>query len=101
MKSASIGTGISGPEVTDISPFGIWILYQAEEYFLPFGEFPWFLSASVEQVFQVVEEAPEHLRWPELDVDLSLDSIKDPGAFPLVDESPGTYRQPDKGGNSE
>ena len=97
MKSASIGTSTSGPEVTDISPFGVWILYQAKEYFLAFEEFPWFRNAPVEKVFHVAEEAPGHLRWPELDVDLSLDSIKCPGAFPLVYESSGTYRQPDEG----
>lgn len=93
MRSASIGTNTSGPEVTDISPFGVWILYRAKEYFLAFEEFPWFQNAPVKKVFHVVEEASEHFRWPELDVDLSLDSIKDPGAFPLVYESPGTYRQ--------
>jgi len=99
MKSASIGTNTSGPEVTDISPFGVWILYRAKEYFLAFEDFPWFQNASVKRVFHVVEEASEHLRWPELDVDLSLDSIKDPEAFPLVYESPGTYRQPDDADN--
>lgn len=101
MKSANIGTSTSGPEVTDISPFGIWILYQAKEYFLTFEEFPWFQNASVQKVFHVTEEGPEHLRWPELDVDLSLDSIKYPGAFPLVYEPPAAYRQPGEGDNSE
>jgi len=101
MKSASIGTSTSGPEVTDISPFGVWLLYQAKEYFLAFEEFPWFRDAPVQNVFHVTEEGPEHLRWPDLDVDLSLDSINYPGAFPLVYESPGTYRQPDEGGNPE
>lgn len=64
---------------------------------MAFEEFPWFRNAPVEKVFHVAEEAPEHLRWPKLDVDLSLDSIKCPGAFPLVYESSGTYRQPDEG----
>lgn len=64
MKSASIGTSTSAPEVTDISPFGIWILYRAKEHFLPFEEFPWFRDASVQKVFHVVEEGTEHLRWP-------------------------------------
>ena len=101
MKSAGIGTGTSVPEVTDISPFGIWILHRAEEHFLPFDEFPWFRNAPVQTVFHVVEEGPDHLRWPELDVDLSLDSIRSPDAFPLVYEAPGSYCQPDEGDNSE
>lgn len=100
MKSANIGTSISGPEVTDISPFGIWILHRKREYFLAFTEFPWFENAPVRNVFHVTEESPTHLRWPELDIDLSLESIKDPGAFPMVYEAPGTYRQPGEAGNA-
>ncbi len=99
MKYASIGTGTSGPEVTDISPFGIWILFRGKEYFLSYEEFPWFLNSSVQKILSVKEEGPKHLRWPELDVDLSLDSIKDPGAFPLVYEPYTPYRKPDEGGN--
>ncbi len=99
MRSANIGTNTSGPEVTDISPFGIWLLYQEKEYFLGFEQFPSFLNAPIQKVFHVTEEAPEHLRWPDLDVDLSLDSIKYPGAFPLMYEPPATYRQPGAGGN--
>lgn len=92
MKSASIGTSTSGPEVTDLSPFGLWILYRGNEYFLDHADFPWFLAAPVEKVFHVVEEAEGHLRWPLLDVDLALDSIKEPHAFPMVYEAPGIYR---------
>lgn len=101
MKSANIGTTTSGPEVTNISPFGIWILLRGKEYFLEYEQYPWFLNAPLQEVFHVTEEGPEHLRWPELDVDLSLDSIKNPGAFPLVYEPSATYRQPDAGGNGE
>lgn len=99
MKSVSIGTNTSGPKVTDISPFGIWLLYRGKEYFLEFEQFPWFLNAPVQKIFDVVEESQEHLRWPDLDVDLSLDSIKYPGAFPLVYEPSGTYRHPSEGEN--
>ncbi len=92
MRYASIGTSTSGPEVTDVSPFGLWIMYRGKEYFLDYDEFPWFLNARLKKVFAVVEEAEEHLRWPDLDIDLTLDSIKDPGAFPMVYEPSETYR---------
>jgi len=95
MKSASIGTSTSRPEVTDISPFEVWILYRGKEYFLEFARFPWFMNAPVRKVFHVTEEGPEHLRWPDLDVDLSLDSIRHPGAFPLVYEPTQSYRRAD------
>jgi hypothetical protein len=34
-------------------------------------------------VFQLTQEEPEHLRWPDLDVDLTLNSIKNSEAFPM------------------
>ena len=89
MESSGIGTSTSGPEVTNVSPFGLWILYRGKEYFLDYGDFPWFLNARLRKVFSVVEDAVDHLRWPDLDVDISLDSIRTPGAFPLICEAPG------------
>ena len=96
MKLSNSGTNTSGPEVTDISPFGIWILYRSKEYFLAFEEFPWFYNAPVRKVFMVTEESPGHFRWPDLDVDLSLDSIKNPEAFPFVCEPPENYPNSDE-----
>ena len=95
MKYATIGTGTSAPEVTDISPFGIWLLSRGKEYFLGYDDFPWFRDAPVRQVFSVTEEGFGHLRWPSLDIDLSIDSIKDPGAFPLVYEQAPDYPKSD------
>lgn len=67
MKYGGIGTGTSSSEVTDISPFGIWILHWGKEYFLSYEEFPWFKDAPVRKVFAVTNEGEDHLRWPELD----------------------------------
>ncbi|MGJ3243047.1 MAG: DUF2442 domain-containing protein [Opitutales bacterium] len=91
MTSARTGTATSAPEVTDISPFGVWLLFGQKEYFLPFETFPWFRQAPVQAVFAVQAEGPEHLRWPALDVDLSLEAIQQPEAFPLVYEPETGY----------
>ena len=101
MQSVSTETSISGPEVTDISPVGLRLMYAEKEYFLSYEEFPWFLEAPVEKVFRVIEERSGHLRWPELDIELSLDSIKRPEAFPLVYEPPIAYGQYDNNAHSE
>jgi hypothetical protein len=37
-----------------------------------------------------IASTPGHLEWPDLDVDLSLRSIDDPGAYPLVFGSQGS-----------
>lgn len=93
MKYANIGMNTSKPEVTDISPFGIWLIYRGNEYFLDYESFPWFLNAPIKKIFAVAEESSEHLRWPELDIDLSLNSIKAPEAYPLIYEPSEEYRK--------
>ncbi len=71
-------------EVTNISPHGFWVLLGDEELPIPFAEFPWFKTATVEQLADVQRPTANHLYWPQLDVDLSVDSIRKPDAFPLI-----------------
>lgn len=78
------GTDISAPEVTHVSKHGFWLLLGNEEILLPFEHFPWFRKATIEQITHVEQPTPEHLYWPELDIDLSVESIRRPEAFPLV-----------------
>jgi len=84
MTSSMHGAGILKAEVTNIDRFGIWILIQDKEYFLSYGDFPWFRKATLDQVLDVKLLHGEHLQWPALDVDLSLDSLEHPEAFPLM-----------------
>lgn len=81
------GTIISAAEVTNISKHGFWLLLDEEELLLPFDQFPWFKSATVEQITTVERPSPEHLYWPQLDVDLAVQSIRQPEAFPLAAKS--------------
>ncbi len=67
----------------------------AREMFLPFEQFPWFKDASVGAILNVVMPHAGHLYWPDLDVDLSLESIEHPERFPLVSKvqsKPASYR---------
>ena len=80
----SYGTGTLEAEVTNISKHGIWVLVDDEELFLPFTNFPWFRSAPLEAVLKVQRLSSEHLYWPDLDTDLTLDSIRHPEKYPLV-----------------
>ena len=70
--------------VTHISAHGFRLLLEDEELLLPFEHFPWFKSATVEQISNVERPSPEHLYWPNLDVDLAVESIRHPEAFPLI-----------------
>jgi hypothetical protein len=83
------GTVISAPEVTHVSRHGFWLLLGDEELLLTFEQFPWFRRATIEQISRVKRPTPEHLYWPELDIDLALESIRQPEAFPLVSSGHG------------
>ena len=83
MSSLQHDESISQIAVTDIAPDGIWVLASGEEYFLPYEQFPWFKKGTVEQILNVIEESPQCYHWPDLDIDLGLDSIKHPEMYPL------------------
>lgn len=80
------GTVISAPEVTHVSQHGFWLLLGNEELLLPFAQFPWFRHATIAQINTVEWPTPDHLYWPELDIDLSVTSIRHPESFPLIAE---------------
>jgi hypothetical protein len=84
MRSAALGKSISAVEVTNISRHGFWLLLAEEERFVPFKEFPWFQDASVSEITNVERPTPNHLYWPDLDVDLATESIRHPEKFPLI-----------------
>ena len=71
-------------EITNISRHGCWLLLNEEELFLSFEHFPWFREAVVAKVLQVELLSPNHLYWPELDIDLDVESIRSPEKYPLV-----------------
>ena len=84
MTSAAHGVSTSPVEVTNISQHGFWVLVKDEELFLPFSEFPWFRDVSIGKILHVELPSSNHLYWPELDIDLAVDSIRHPVQFPLV-----------------
>jgi hypothetical protein len=84
MKSAKRGKSTSIVEVTNISIHGLWIFVLDREYFIPFSENPWFKNAKIGELQHVQLFHGHHLHWPDLDVDLELDSLADPEKYPLV-----------------
>lgn len=84
MPSRALGTRTSQSEVTNISQHGFWIMIHDRELFVPFKAFPWFREASVGAILHVQQPSPDHLYWPDLDIDLAVESIEHPERFPLV-----------------
>ena len=92
MKSSALGKsiskGTSRAEVQDVSRFGLWLYVKGREYFLPYEKYPWFKDAKVSAIYNLQFRHGYHLRWPDLDVDLELESLEHPEKFPL------TYGEP-------
>lgn len=92
MRSAPPGPSTSPVEVTNVSPHGFWLFVGDRELFVSFKEFPWFREASVREITNVQLPSPHHLYWPDLDVDLAVESIEHPEKYPLVSQAPPKKR---------
>jgi hypothetical protein len=87
MTSDTPGKPISVAEVTNISPQGLWLLLGDRELFASFTDFPWFRNATIAELTHVEWPSPNHLYWPALDLDLAVDSLAHPAAYPLMSRS--------------
>lgn len=83
MSSSARGKSTSAAEVTHVSSHGVWVLVQDEELFMSYQDFPCFKEQPLRSVLAVQETANGHLYWPEIDVDLTVDIIRNPERFPL------------------
>ena len=83
MISLGHGNNTSAIEVTNISAHGVWILAHDKELFMSYDDFPWFKDQTVNTILNVEEPSSGHFYWPDLDIDLSVEIIENPGQFPL------------------
>jgi hypothetical protein len=84
MNSLVHGNDISAVEITHISSHGVWLLTRQEELFMSYEDFPWFKNQLVNTIIAVEEVSPGHFYWPIIDVDLTLEMIRNPERFPLI-----------------
>jgi hypothetical protein len=87
MKSGPRGRRTSAGEVTNVSPHGFGLLLGDRELFLAF-------DAPVAKLVRVQQPSSHHLYWPDLDVDLAVESIEHPERFPLVRRRRSTSGRP-------
>ncbi len=84
MKLLRRGRSILKARIQGISNHGVWLYACGGEYFLSYKSYPWFLNATIKQIYNVEFLFGFHLRWPDLDVDLELDALKHPEKYPLM-----------------
>ncbi|MFH1254000.1 MAG: DUF2442 domain-containing protein [bacterium] len=83
MNRRSSGSSTSFAEIQNISNYGIWFFVNGSEYFLSFDKYPWFQNATIGQIYDFKFSHGKHLHWPKLDIDLDIDVLKNPDAYPL------------------
>jgi hypothetical protein len=84
MKSEIPGTSTSVIEVVQIDSHGFWLHIKGMEYFLSYDLFPWFREAKINEILNVELLHGQHLYWPELDVDLSMDILSNTEKYKLT-----------------
>jgi hypothetical protein len=77
--------------VINVSAHGFWLFVGERELFVSFQQFPWFREAPIRAITNVRLPSPRHLYWPDLDVDLAVESIDHPEKYPLISQA-----QPDE-----
>ncbi len=83
MNSLAHGNSTLVVEVTNISSHGVWLFYNDKELFMSYDEFPWFKDQPVKSIINVEEQSSGHFYWPDMDVDLTIETIEHPERFPL------------------
>ena len=82
MKLSKPGQGTSA-SVENITPFGIWLFVNENEYFLSYEEYPYFENQTLNGILNIQLLHGCHLYWPDLDVDLEIDNLENPEKYPL------------------
>ena len=91
MSKKSVRRGnVTSVEVITISRDGFVLRIGRKTRLIRFDVFPWFRHASIAQIRNVTLPSPHHLHWPELDVDLALESLDHPERYPLVSRAPSS-----------
>jgi hypothetical protein len=80
-NSSTDNTSVS---VLMINAQGIMVSVQGNDYFLSYNRIPWMKDATISSVLNVRMSGREAIEWPELDVDLELESLKHPERYPLI-----------------
>lgn len=90
MSSVALGRNTSPVEVTNVSAHGFWLFIGEREHFVAFAKFPWFRDAAIGAITNVQLPSPHHLYWPDLDIDLAVESLEHPERYPLVSQAQPT-----------
>lgn len=71
-------------DVLMINDRGIMISVEGHDYFLSYNRVPWMRDATINDVLNVRMSGKNAIEWPQLGVDLEIDSLRHPERYPLL-----------------
>ena len=81
LRNNSKSTSVS---VLMINAQGIMLSVLGKDYFLSYKRIPWMQDAPIRSVLNVKMSGPVAIEWPDLDINLEIDSLRHPEHYPLV-----------------
>ena len=81
LKNNSQPTSVA---VLMINAHGMLISVQGQDYFLSYNRVPWLRDARISSVLNVRMSGARSIEWPELDIDLEVESLRHPERYPLL-----------------
>ena len=81
---SNLNTQSTSVSVLMINSQGLMICVDGNDYFLSYNRVPWMKDARISNVLNVQKEGHGAICWPDLDVDLEIESLKHPERYPLV-----------------
>ena len=81
---SNINTLFMSVGVLMINAQGIMLTVDGNDYFLSYNRVPWMKNAPISSVLNVQREGRTAIAWPDLDVDLEIESLKHPERYPLI-----------------
>ena len=67
-----------------INAQGMMLSVQGQDYFVSYNRVPWLRDARVSSALNVRMSGTNAIVWPDLDIDLEIESLKHPERYPLV-----------------
>lgn len=67
-----------------INSQGMMLSVDGNDYFVSYNRVPWLRDATINQALNVRKCGDIAIEWPDLDVDLEIESLRHPERYPLV-----------------
>ena len=82
--SSKNNSQLTSVAVLMINSQGMMLSVQGQDYFVSYNRVPWLRDDRISSALNVRMSGPRAIEWPELDVDLEIESLKHPERYLLV-----------------